>query len=154
MKFPIALVILLILFTAACRSNEIEQTESNDQNNSKLISVNDYLNVPEECAHKILSGKLIEQMSKKIHLFEIENIDETELVQKVFIYLSSEPSIGQKDELNNLALKCDWESWSPPAANHPLGLLTAEIKIELFKQVLCLEWIKKIDTAEREVQPD
>lgn len=154
MRLQFILVLSVIFIISACRSNEIEQTKSDDQSIDKLISTDEYFNVPEECADKILSSKIIEQMRTKIHLFENEKVDDSELIQKVYIYLSSEPNAEQKDELENLIIKCDWDSWSPPAGNHPLGFLTAVIKIESFEQVLCLEWIKKIDTAEIEVQPD
>lgn len=154
MKSSIVSILVHILIAISCRSNEIEQNESEDQSKANLLSSENLITVPEECAHKILSGKLVEQMTSKLLLFEKNKLSNEELVQKIFVYLSSEPSSDQKEELNNLALKCDWDSWIPPAGNHPFGFLTVEIKIDSFEQVLCLEWIKKIDTAERESQSD
>lgn len=152
MKIIYVLIIALICFS--CNS---EQTQENDlvkKNHSTLIPVDEYLYFAEDCSHKILSSKLIEQMSAKMYLFRNDLLTEEEVIQKVIFYLESEPSTDQKSELEKYSAKIDWSSWSPPSSNHPLGFVHAEVQIPEFEKYLCSELIKKVDSGEIELHPD
>ncbi len=48
---------------------------------------------------------------------------------------------------------CYWETWTPPMKNHPYGFVLAELPVEKFEVTLSKNFVKKMDTAEYEAQP-
>lgn len=154
MRSLLIISIISLCVFIGCKSSDIEQPEKNNNSKSKIILSDEYISISGECVHKILSNKLIGQMNTKRDMFNNEEITEEELIQKVYLYFESELSQQQKDELTSYSVKCDWESWTPPTEKHPFGFISAEILIEQFENVLCLDFLKKIDTAEILSEPD
>jgi minor extracellular serine protease Vpr len=117
---------------------------------SKSGSGNQYLKIiTNEAGNKILSGKLFEKIS------ELQNEPGNSLKNtggknlSVILYFSEYPSAEQIQTLENLNVKCFWETWTPPLENHKYGFLIASVPVENLPDILDLPLIKKMDTAER-----
>lgn len=152
MKTFIILLVLSFCFLS-CNSKEVHEGEKNKLTDHTLIPQKEYLTVPDELGQKIMSYKLIEQMSVKNYLYKNNEINEDELSQKVILYFETEPTEDQKNQLKDQSAECYWELWTPPADNHPYGFITARLPITKFEDILYLDFIKKVDTGERELQP-
>lgn len=148
------LSILIILLAFACNSPELHQDKESSTPSNTLIPKEEYLPVPDGCSQKIMSFKLVEQMSLKNYLFKNGKIPDDELNQKVILYFQDEPTEDQKKELQNQSVNCNWELWTPQTSNHPLGYIPAEISINNFKEVMCLDFVQKITTAEDVIDPN
>lgn len=147
-------VLVIAIFCFSCNTEQSQENDSVQKNRSTLIPAEEYLSFAEDCTHKILSNKLIEQMSAKMYLFRNDLITEEEVIQKVIFYFESEPTTEQKTDLDRYSANIDWSSWSPPSSNHPLGFVMAVVPIPDFEKNLCLEFIKKVDSGETELHPD
>lgn len=154
MRTKIIIVLLTFLLFACNSQDKVESGELQNVKKTTLIPSNEYIVVPQECSDKILSTDLIKQMSVKNYLFKHEKITNEELTQKVILYFEKEPDADQKTFLNNNSVISDWNSWTPPKPNHPYGFIIAELPITNFNDILCADFIKKIDNAEREISPD
>lgn len=150
MKIVITIILLAVL-CISCNSSSNNKNEKHGENT--LIPKEEYLEISKDCSDKLMSYKLVEQMSVKNYLFKNDAISEADLTQQTIIYFEEEPTIEQKKLLNNSA-QCNWELWTPPTDNHPLGFVTAKIPINNIEDIVCLDFVKKIDTAEREISPD
>lgn len=150
--FIVVLALSFCLFS--CNSKEVHEVEKNKITARTLIPQEEYLTVPDELSQKIMSYKLIEQMSVKNYLFNNNEITDEDLTQKVILYFETEPTEDQKKQLNDQSAECYWELWTPPADNHQYGFITAKLPIRNFEEIITLDFIKKIDTGERELQPN
>lgn len=153
MKAFIAIVVLSVIFIS-CESADKDENSKTKLSENTLIPKTEYLEMSKDCSDKLMSYKLIEQMSVKKYLFKNNGISEAELIQQTIIYFEEEPTVEQKELLTNNSAQCNWDLWTPPADNHPLGFVTAVIPINNFEDIVCLDFVKKIDTGEREISPD
>ena len=118
-----------------------------------ILNQDDLITIPFDLEKKILSGKLIQNISEKKYLFENGTLTEAQLKEKVVIYLDKYPSAEQIASLEILNIDSYLELWTPPLPNHPYGFFIAEIPTDKFIETLSLEFIKKMDTAENEYLP-
>jgi len=146
-------IFLLSLSYFSCSPQQVEEKEDNKMASHKLIPQDEYISFPKECSKKLMNFKLLEQMSVKNYLYKNDEISEDDLKQKVILYFTEEPSKIQKAELEKESAFCNWESWTPPAENHPFGFVLAELKIKNASNVICLDFVKKIDTGEDKIDP-
>lgn len=153
MKSLVVVFILTVSFYS-CSPQKVEEKENNTSITNTLIPKGAYISVPEECSSKVLDFKLIDQMSVKKYLFENDEISEEELMQKVILYFAEEPSEVQKEKLKKESVTAYWKLWTPPAENHPFGFVPAELEIKNFENVICLDFVKKIDTDEKVIEPN
>ncbi|MDP2366569.1 MAG: hypothetical protein Q8M94_22670, partial [Ignavibacteria bacterium] len=109
-----------------------------------LLNQNDLISTPVDLENKILSGKLIRNISEKKYLFENGALNEEQLKEQVVIYLEKYPSAEQITSLEDLNIICFLESWTPPLPNHPYGFIIAEIPVDKFIETLSLNFIKKM----------
>jgi minor extracellular serine protease Vpr len=107
------------------------------------------LNINDEAASKILSGKLIEKTSQLLTESAVRQKKGTDLTITVVLYFTDYPSPGQIRILENLQVKLYYETWTPAMENHELGFLVASVSADKLREVLDLPFIKKVDTAER-----
>lgn len=153
MKYIIALITFSIILIS-CNSSEKNQNTKTSLSENSLIPKEEYIEILKECSDKLMSYTLIEQMSVKNYLFKNDEVSEGDLTQQIIIYFEEEPTVKQKELLTNNLAQCNWELWTPSADNHPLGFVTAVIPINNFEDIACLDFVKKIDTGEREISPD
>ncbi|MDZ7766531.1 MAG: hypothetical protein U5K00_19255 [Melioribacteraceae bacterium] len=124
MKVLLTFVVLAVI-CLSCNSSEKNQNAKTSLSENSLIPKEEYLEISKECSDKLMSYKLIEQMSVKNYLFKNDEISEANLTQQTIIYFEEEPTVEQKELLENNSAQCNWELWTPPADNHPLGFVTS-----------------------------
>ena len=118
-----------------------------------LLKQSDLISVPLELENKILSGKLIQNISEKKFLYEEGLLLIEEATEQVVIYVAEYPSAEQIASLELLNIDCYLDIWTSPLPNHPYGFFIAEIPVDKFIETLSLGFIKKVDTAEYENFP-
>ncbi len=106
------------------------------------------LNMNDEAAGKILSGKLIERTNQLLTAPGRLKMG-TDLSESVVLYFAEYPTVEQIQILENLQVKLYFETWTPALENHELGFLIASVSAYKLRDVLEQSFIKKIDTAER-----
>ena len=153
MKKPLFILIYLSLspFFYSQQITEVEYAATPKKH--VLLNQNDLVSVPVDLENKILSGKLIQNISEKKYLYENRALDYEQMKEKVVIYFEDYPSAEQITSLENLNIRCFLESWTPPLPNHPYGFILAELPADKLIESLSLSYIKKMDTAEYENFP-
>lgn len=150
-------LLFFLIFLLICSFNHPQQIVVDNNTASPkqriLLSQEDILILPLEVEQKILSGKLIQNISEKRYLLERGLITPQQAKEQVVIYVDQYPTAEQVNALTNLNINCFLEIWTPTLKNHPYGFFLAEVPIEKFTQALALNFIKKIDTAEYENFP-
>ncbi len=76
--------------------------------------------------------------------------------QRVFIYLTQEPSQTQVAEFEDMGITMYRDSWIPPVGDHPAGFVLADIPIDQLENLALKDYVVRLDTAERvlEIQND
>ncbi len=73
--------------------------------------------------------------------------------QRIFIHFEHELNDAQVKELQTMGLTLYLDSWIPPVGAHPTGYIIADMPIEVLEELVEIEYIVKLDTAERQLQP-
>jgi subtilisin family serine protease len=120
---------------------------------SILLSQEDLISIPIELESKILSGKLIQNLSEKIYLYERGLLSKEKANELVVIYMTDYPTVENIASLNNLNVECFLNVWTPPLKNHPYGFFIARMPVDKLSETMALNFIKKIDTGEYENFP-
>lgn len=118
-----------------------------------MLSQENIISLLPDIEQKILSGKLIQNISEKRYLIDSGLLTPQQAKEQVVIYVDKYPTAEQINSLTNLNIICLLEVWTPPLKNHPYGFFLAEVPAEKFTEALSLDFIKKIDTAEYERFP-
>lgn len=74
-------------------------------------------------------------------------------VQRIFIYLTEELSPSQIEELQAMGIILYLDSWIPPVGAHPAGYIIADMPIDRLQTLIEKDYIVKLDTAERILEP-
>ena len=74
-------------------------------------------------------------------------------IQQIFIYLAQAPNAAQIAELKTMGLTIYMDSWIPPVGAHPTGFLIADMPVDILEALAKKEYVVKLDTAERQLQP-
>jgi subtilisin family serine protease len=113
----------------------------------------DLVAVPHELAAKIQSGQLIAQVSRK--LIQVRNglMKTADAGTTVLLYFSERPSGDRLEALENLGVRCYWETWTPPLEGHPLGFVVATLPVTNFINALGLNFVAGMGTAEARHAP-
>jgi hypothetical protein len=105
------------------------------------------LKISKDAESKILSGRLLEK------IYNLQNESTNSLKKpvdtKIILYFSEYPSDEQLKQLQALGVQCYLDTWTPPLENHPLGFCIASIQVKNITDVLSLQFVIKMDTAER-----
>ncbi len=116
--------------------------------NTSVISGEDFIQVPAQLENKIGSGRLLVKLSEKNAAFKKGLLKKDLLTAKVVVYSQKYPTTQQIQELEQRGLTCYLQTWTPPMDNHPLGYFIAELPIDKLNDVLLLDFVKRLDTAE------
>jgi len=79
-------------------------------------------------------------------------IDDLE-IQRIFIHLSQELNASQIEELDAMGIILYLDSWIPPVGVHPTGFIIADMPIDKLKGLAEKDYVVRLDTAERQVEP-
>jgi hypothetical protein len=74
-------------------------------------------------------------------------------IQRIFIYLHKELSPPQIEELKAMVIILYLDSWIPPVGNHPTGFIIADMPIDKLAELAEKDYVVKLDTAERQLEP-
>ena len=114
------------------------------------LSINDIIFIPEEFEDKIGSGELIRNVSENQLLLKRNPTNSSsDKFMQVVIYLDQYPSIAELDSFRSLGLNYIENSWTPPVYDHPFGFILADLNTINFIDVLALDFVKRIDSAEQ-----
>lgn len=74
-------------------------------------------------------------------------------IQRIFIYLAQKPSQSQVEELQAMGIVLYLDSWTPPVGAHPAGFLIADMPVDKLEKLAEKDYVIRLDTAERLLQP-
>jgi len=74
-------------------------------------------------------------------------------IQRIFIHLTREINPSQIEEIETIGITLYLDSWIPPVGDHPTGFLIADIPIDRLKDLTEKDYIVRLETAERQLQP-
>jgi hypothetical protein len=74
-------------------------------------------------------------------------------IQRIFIYLNQDLTPSQITDLQSLGVTLYLDSWIPPLANHPTGYLLADIPVNVIDDLIVINFIVRLDTAEVRSKP-
>jgi hypothetical protein len=80
------------------------------------------------------------------------NVDNLEN-QLIFIHLERKLNEAQVTELQNIGLILHMDSWIPPVGAHLTGYIIADMPVDALDELVEREYIIKLDTAERVLEP-
>ena len=80
-------------------------------------------------------------------------VDQLE-IQRIFIHLEQAPNTSQVEELKAMGITLYLDSWIPPVGVHPYGVLLADMPVDKLEEVAEKDYIVKLDTAERVLEPE
>jgi len=78
---------------------------------------------------------------------------ETIPTQRIFIYLAQPLTPARLAELQTLGVTVYPDSWIPPVGNNPTGFLLADMPVGSLDSLAAKDYVVRLDTAERQLQP-
>ncbi len=112
------------------------------------LAPSDLIAVPPGLSGKIESGRLIESVSRKMLGVKSGLMKAADAGTTVLLYFSERPSGDRLAALENLGVRCYWETWTPPLEGHPLGFVVATMPAGNFLNTLGLDFVIRMGTAE------
>jgi len=118
-----------------------------------------------EIAHEKISSALLTQVNLKKELIEHPTEERLNLIkemgmkadnlenQLVFIHFKQKLAESQVTELKNMGLILHMDSWIPPRGAHITGYIIADMPVDALDELAKKEYIIKLDTAERVLEP-
>lgn len=118
-----------------------------------------------ETANEKISSLLLTQVNLKKEQIKNPNDERLNLIkemgmrldnlenQLIFIHLERKLNEAQVTELQNIGLILHMDSWIPPAGVHLTGYIIADMPVDALDELVEREYIIKLDTAERVLEP-
>ena len=118
-----------------------------------------------ETANEKISSLLLTQVNLKKEQFKNPNDERLNLIkemgmrldnlenQLIFIHLERKLNEAQVTELQNIGLILHMDSWIPPVGAHLTGYIIADMPVDALDELVEREYIIKLDTAERVLEP-
>lgn len=118
-----------------------------------------------ETANEKISSLLLIQVNLKKEQIKNPNDERLNLIkemgmrldnlenQLIFIHLERKLNEAQVTELQNIGLILHMDSWIPPVGAHLTGYIIADMPVDALDELVEREYIIKLDTAERVLEP-
>ena len=138
------LLIFMILFAASASSKGIQLSQA------------DLISIPAPQLHKLGSGYLQLEVSKKIKQQQQPTLHTTEIGGdsiSLVIYSNAVLDHEMIEQLQEHGCIADANSWTPPVGNHKIGYFLAKAPAEKVLRIMQCEFIQKMDSAERMFKP-
>ncbi|MFC1964939.1 hypothetical protein ACFLWG_02920 [Chloroflexota bacterium] len=136
-----------VLLTLSCFTTDVAEDAVNDTANEKVSSqLLTQINMREEQIAYPTSDRL--ETMKDLGM-RIDNLG----VQRIFIHLNQELSTSQIQELEAIGITLYPDSWIPPVGAHSTGFLIADMPIDILDELAVKEFIVRLDTPERQLEP-
>jgi len=138
----------LVLLPISCFDTETANDGVNENTVSEKVSSQllAQVNLRKEQITDPTSDRL--EIMKNIGM-RVDNLE----IQRIFIHLSQELNTSQIEELEAMGLTLYLDSWIPPVGAHPTGFLIADMPVDKLKELADKEYIVRLDTAERQLEP-
>ncbi len=107
---------------------------------------------PDSLVHK-LGGGLEMMLDEKLAAASDRASAQDEDGAMVVVYMLDVPSGANLKVLDKLGVTVYPETWTPPVGKHPWGFILAKLPPLKHADVLALPFIKRMDSAERILQP-
>jgi len=149
-------ILLLVFLSFSVSTAQYVQSSANKYSTEKkvMITQKDLVKVSAGNQKKILSGKLIENVSrKKLIAKKASNRVTANPKEIVAIYTKNYPSEDDLAQLTDNGIEYFLDTWTPPMVNHPFGFFLANMPVDKLDKVLSFSFIRKMDTAEYESFP-
>jgi subtilisin family serine protease len=104
-------------------------------------------------AHKIASGNLLRHLARTIAHAQTSSSARSAPSIMTAIYSAVAPSNDFLARLSSKGVRAFPTTWTPPSDTHPLGFFLALVPTPALGDVLALDAVKKMDTAECEALP-
>lgn len=112
-----------------------------------------YIAVAPQLTHKLASGRLLVHATE--HLRGVSaNTPASAVRMKAVVYMPALPSAAQLEDLARAGVVCYTGTWTPPMPNHPNGFLLAEFPVTRINDVLTLDCVSKLGSAEGVCRPN
>ncbi|MBN1638249.1 MAG: hypothetical protein JW866_04745 [Ignavibacteriales bacterium] len=147
MKNFLIVFIVVYIFYSCQKNPEANNNENQDTTQQEQI-------IPDTIKEKLANLIILEEIQLANEKMEKGEISAEQNKSKLILYLEEKPNETQLDELQKLGVNCYTELWTPATKTHPLGFFIAEVPNDKLFDLLNLEYIKKVDTAEKETYPD
>ncbi len=132
--------VLLLLLLVSC----LDTKETANEKISSLLLTQ--VNLKKEQIKNPNDGRL--NLIKEMGM----NVDNLEN-QLIFIHLERKLNEAQVTELQNIGLILHMDSWIPPIGAHLTGYIIADMPVDALDELVEREYIIKLDTAERVLEP-
>jgi len=139
-KQVVLLAVLMVLIVSVLPVNSAAFTEETNEKASGLLSLQiankmDYLETP--------------PTANEIDISKVEGMPSENLAtQMVVIYFTQEPGTSQIQELQDLGINVDEDSWIPAVEDHPNGYLLADMPIDKLDDLSSKDFVVKLDSGE------
>lgn len=131
--------VFLTIFPVSCSDTET----INEKVSSQLLA---QVNLRQEQIANPTSDRL--EIMKNMGM----NVDHLEM-QRIFIHSTEKLSQSQVAELEAMGITVYLDSWIPPVGAHPTGFVLAEVPVDKLEALAEKDYIVKLDTAERVLEP-
>jgi hypothetical protein len=74
-------------------------------------------------------------------------------IQKVFVYMSTYPTMSEIIDMNNMGIVLYLDSWIPPLETHPYGFFLADLPVSKLAELSSKSYIIRLDSAEGTSEP-
>jgi subtilisin family serine protease len=140
-KFIFKILLALLFCSTVFARQQLHQVQ---------LDRNDIISIPEEYIYKIGSGDLVKLISEKKLFQKLNPLKKSSPAYvKVSLHFKQFPSQIEIDSFTELGLELLPNSWTPPIEGHPLGFLFAKLPVDKLINVLELEFIEIINSAEQ-----
>ena len=113
-----------------------------------IPGVNGFALIPARLEYKLASGRLVVHLAEKLAGQGKGNQTAATQTMRVIVYQKEYPTPDQIQSMTALGMNCLVQTWTPPADNHPLGFFLAEVPCTRIVDVLSLDHVVKLGTAE------
>ena len=138
------LIIFLILFAAGASSKSIQLSQA------------DIVRIPQNQLHKLGSSYLQLELSKRLkqqHQNSLQSHRGNSDSISVVIYTDATLNQTQRGQLQNLGCRVNDKNWTNPVGKHENGFLLCRAPVKNILEIMRLNFIAKIDVAERVFKP-
>jgi hypothetical protein len=91
---------------------------------------------------------------ERLAQMQAQGMNVTDLnIERLYIYLKQQLTQTQINDLQALGITIYLNSWVPPAGNNPDGFYLADMPIAKLDQLAAKDNVVRLDTAERQLQP-
>ena len=136
--------IFVILFAAGASSKSIQLSQA------------DIVRIPQPQRHKLGSSYLQLELSKRLkqhHQNSLQSDRSADDSMTVVIYTSAQINESRRGQLRQSGCRLSGDNWTNPVGDHKYGFLVCRAPVNNILDIMHLDFIAKIDVAERSFKP-